>query len=629
MQQRLIASLIALVLVTSAKAADEDLKAKVSKLEGLVSSMEGIVKKMKDRQTCAISQIMMSQLVQEERIRTDGGSGLKQTRINLVGSEIYLTNTHTGSSLAAMHNHANHIYTLGMGEVTAVINGHEFRTRHNDYQLRRRRDTGTGHYMSTAEIDLPEVPESVLNFTNVDDQIAEMREYFVAFAASNITHRDYRPYFRPVISIMEGYWYNPNGNEIDEPFVSDRHSIDATGWDDLRQKIRFSAYTGRKDAQENYSFLPTKIMHVDDDGNCQTAQWQYRITCHAIPKDIHIPLNQFQVVDDLISRMYYRKTIDEHKNSRSARFRINPELHLYPRWGRNVTNAPFPRNKRYRYTFMDKIMEGIPGLDGYNATLKDEQYGNLAYPIDQTVKDTSKFKNVAYYHRTFKEFESGAMGSTHRKRGYSDPDLYMAMTTEKKVAPMKAILTDRKKPRGQQKVEVQQRWSYAIPLEIIYMTPLQRWNPYNIKDRGHHRTDAGRVVTNNGRNGGLTKDKAYDGFNAANCYHTPAALFKGGREVDEGSAADTVSGAVGVLDQKNNMRTMMASGLRIFFPEIDGAGVVRQRWPISPVHGEGGGAWKELDALKHIVLGWKSNSKYFYENMKDLGSCPASPKRRR
>ena len=37
--------------------------------------------------------------------------------------------------MAAIHDHANNIRTVGMGEFVAVINGVEFRTRHNDYRL--------------------------------------------------------------------------------------------------------------------------------------------------------------------------------------------------------------------------------------------------------------------------------------------------------------------------------------------------------------------------------------------------------------------------------------------------------------------------------------------------------------
>ena len=46
----------------------------------------------------------------------------------------------------------------------------------------------------------------------------------------------------------------------------------------------------------------------------------------------------------------------------------------------------------------------------------------------------------------------------------------------------------------------------------------------------------------------------------------------------------------------------MASGVRIFLPNIPGIGVLRTRYPIMPVHGEGGSVWKELNAIKEIVM---------------------------
>ena len=36
---------------------------------------------------------------------------------------------------------------------------------------------------------------------------------------------------------------------------------------------------------------------------------------------------------------------------------------------------------------------------------------------------------------------------------------------------------------------------------------------------------------------------------------------------------------------------------------VTDVGVVRLRYPIYPVHGEGNPVWKELNALKHIVEG--------------------------
>ena len=57
-----------------------------------------------------------------------------QVRSTSVGLKPYDSPTHSGYNIASIHNHANTVRTLGMGEVIAVLNGIEFRTRHNDYR---------------------------------------------------------------------------------------------------------------------------------------------------------------------------------------------------------------------------------------------------------------------------------------------------------------------------------------------------------------------------------------------------------------------------------------------------------------------------------------------------------------
>ena len=57
------------------------------------------------------------------------------------------------------------------------------------------------------------------------------------------------------------------------------------------------------------------------------------------------------------------------------------------------------------------------------------------------------------------------------------------------------------------------------------------------------------------------------------------------------------------------MKITRASGIRIFFPPINGVGVLRQRYPIMPVHGEGSAVWKELEAMKDLLMNSKT---YFY-----------------
>ena len=134
------------------------------------------------------------------------------------------------------------------------------------------------------------------------------------------------------------------------------------------------------------------------------------------------------------------------------------------------------------------------------------------------------------------------------------------------------------KGKGKRKTctKYEQKVSYAIPLEIIYMTPLNGWNPYNLKYKGQQRSDLGKTVTANGRNGGKTKEKAYDGLNSRIYYVTPNEFFAGTEtHVD---AADTTKGSVGVLDPRNEVRMVRASGTRIFLPNINGVGILRQRY---------------------------------------------------
>ena len=117
-------------------------------------------------------QTMLQQLFVEERIRSDGGSGIKQTRLNNQGSKPYYANTYTGSRIAAVHEHKNNRLTVGMGEYVLVLNGVEFRTRHNDYGLRMP-STTSNKYDETEEIPFPDVPAAVLEKETVHEEVSK------------------------------------------------------------------------------------------------------------------------------------------------------------------------------------------------------------------------------------------------------------------------------------------------------------------------------------------------------------------------------------------------------------------------------------------------------------------------
>ena len=84
-----------------------------------------------------------------------------------------------------------------------VLNGVEFRTRHNDYVLKMP-SRSSREWHATEDVPFPEVPPSVKQQTSVAGQIQEMREYFKAFKLQDPSIRDYRPYFKPIISYLEG-----------------------------------------------------------------------------------------------------------------------------------------------------------------------------------------------------------------------------------------------------------------------------------------------------------------------------------------------------------------------------------------------------------------------------------------
>merc|ERR1719197_1808901 len=93
---------------------------------------------------------------------------------------------------------------------------------------------------------------------------------------------------------------------------------------------------------------------------------------------------------------------------------------------------------------------------------------------------------------------------------------------------------------------------------------------------------------------------AYDGTNSKHFFRTPAEFFSGDAYADP---ADTSGSVFGVLDPGGTLRLMRASGHWALFPEIAGVGVVRQRYPIMPIHIEGNTIWKELMAIKDVLAG--------------------------
>ena len=368
-----------------------------------------------------------------------------------------------------------------MGEIIAVLNGVEFRTRHNDYDLQMP-STTSSRYHELEMVPFPDVPPKVLNQKTVAGQITEMRQWFKAWKKQDHSVRDYRKYFKPVLCYLEGAWTkSPN---LQESFFSDRNGT-----------------------------YP------------QIAHWNYRILRHPLKRAL--PLNRFRVVDDLMARMSSKTTLEEHEQTRSARFTLNP-----------MDRDKWVDVKKY-YGLLDRLMGEIPGTDNYLSKLYDTAFDRVAYPYG--VSGKGKKLNVAYYNRWMAIAGKDAMGRQNRRRGFADQNLFAAMTIKGNIAGVELEVCASKHNCS----VLKQRWMYAIPLEIIYLTPLLQWNPHNVKYKGDQATSLGKTVMANGRSGATTDpSKAFDGTNTRKFFHTPIEFFAG--DVKGRSAADTVRKSAGV-----------------------------------------------------------------------------------
>ena len=350
--------------------------------------------------------------------------------------------------------------------------------------------------------------------------------------------------------------------------------------------LRFTSFTGDKNNQENYAYLPTTIMGIDN-GVPIFGQWNYRILCNPIQGGLN--LHDIVPLDNLASRLAHETTFDEYLLSRNARFHINPENQQDVfKWGK-----------------LDELMSQIPGKDNYGASIEDSVFGLTKYHLEK-----NEPLNTGFYNRWYRVIEEGAMGSKTPLRGFSDRNLFVADTTQTRVAPMSVeVCKNRRRKKGRICETVSKRVSYAIPLEIVFLTPLHRWNPFDVEYKGRHSSEAGLTVRAKGRNGRHNPDKALNGTNSKDYYLTPVQFFSG-REVDTDSA-DTTRGSVGVLDRSGTVRSLKASGIRILLPEIQGVGVMRTRYPVMPVHAEGSPIWKEVEALRDVVMDMHKYLRYF------------------
>lgn len=433
------------------------------------------------------------------------------------------------------------------------------RTRHNDYRLRQ---AVPGNYLATADVPPPAAPASVNAAPTVAAKVVEMQKYFEAFAARDISIRDYRPHFRWTLSTLE-IWPELLTGEVTDTFDSFRHHEEVSDYLKLLNRTLMLNAAGHSMTAENGSYIPGSVRQINTKGQAQFVAWRYRITANDVGSISDYPTEKLLTSLDLpIQRWHSNMNAQQLAATRSARWRVNRDLSEDPHWG-GYTDAP-------TVDLLDELMAKVPGLNGVGANIT-EKYTDAG--VQTQMAEWGKpgvMLNAANYNRRYGS-SLNASGRTKVIRGYNDPTLFVAANTRPEVA----AFTD-----GAESY----RRSYAIPLELILRTPLEGWNPYGIQTPAIFSGD------------GLSAATAYNGRNdSSRHYLTPAELFTGA--VADPDPADTGATPRWVLDGGGVARSVRASGLYSVLPNIEGAGSIRLRYPIYPMYHEGSWASAQIEAL--------------------------------
>lgn len=515
----------------------------------------------------------------EQAARLWGGSGMLKVREYGTALDAYNEAAWTNFGSANIHSHANHERTIGLGEVAARLNGVDFVTRHNDYPLRT---PVSGAYHKVEDIEFPDVPPEVLNKSTVEEQIIEMREWYRAFHLQDSSIRPYQEYFPAVLCALEGAWVEDE-TYIDEAnfFESDRHELEAETWDELHAKNEFLFMSGKKNGAENLAYLPSAIRGVkgDDWAKPVMSNFEYRIVCTKI--DEEVPTARFRVADDLHVMLSEPAKLESMAESRRARFDVNPA----PTDEWEGASTPWSTRNQIR-TYMDELMAKLPGKDGPDADLRDD---SLFDPTIDIIKNQPL--NAAYYSRVYGVDSNDAMGRSQRKRGFND-GAFSALTTHERVSSESYC-----EPATAKRNETcwTQRYSWAIPLEIIYLHPLHSWNPHELEYFAGDKT--GPTTCPGATCDGKSLETPLQGYSRQRWwYKTPADFFSNETDVSN-DAADTDIEKVAILDGNGTAVWMTASGIRIMLDTIPGVGRIRTRYPIFPLAESHTAAWKEIKAL--------------------------------
>lgn len=370
-----------------------------------------------------------------EFIRQEKSTGVMTTqqRSGIV-KEPYKQPIAQPSSPITLHNHSNYKAMVGLGMLHINANGYTFMTRHNDARLFHKKPNGG--YLEVVESAPPQVPVSI-NGT-VAEQVTKMQSLFKRYSEKKLTTSE-KSAFTWDLEYAEVWWeiVDELDTEVEDTFLSFRHSLTYLESMALLQKMAVVKNTGKKALLENLTYLPMAVKIDTQTGQKKFALLRYKIQTHKIPAYNGKHHSEFTTeLDDVVANVRF--------------------------------GGMYSSDNKKRFHLED--------LDGMLATAAIPSVGGANENFTHTTVDNAEIVsplNLARYHRIY-TINRDAMGDTTYANGWNDPMLIVAETQNTKVFG---------------------GVSYMIPLEMILRTPLESWNPYSLPILSSRPTGSGAVVS--------------------------------------------------------------------------------------------------------------------------------------
>lgn len=554
-----------------------------------------------------------------EILRVMGGSGIFATRQYNINQPFDINRrTHSVFSAVNLHDHSNYNSMPGIGEISMIINGYYYRTRHNDY-IMRKAIRAPSNSLGAERIYAPEIKASVLaKPTGVSGDTVDTVSDTQARYFKNI-HTDNPEDVEMHLAYMEVWFEETNGESIDAG-LSDRHADEISNLRDAYEQAKRYNSNGLKNFLENESFSTYVKYNAKDTGEPEVAYMNFRIMVQPVGTmaDVgsiieapiitigqanshqHILTTQLtdQQASDLVNSVVASVDLTSTDNNHTHTYQITWDGSKYVGVDTNIDHQ---HEVHFENSFdgavpydKQKVIDGVVDTTNRFSIVKDQALldsftsNTYAEMIDTrmprfTVEHLDKMcercpgldgegayvlqENPADPTVNYTDPEGGTLNASYYHRRYS---------RDKGDAAGRSI-----EDRGYNdpnlfvavntKTHVTNQVSYMIPLELIARSPIENWNPYQFP-----KIASRSEVEVQGHAG--TQADPHEGYADAHYYYlTPYSFYA---DIGLTDPADT-SGSLWIRSGIDAQpRRAWASGVYPFLPDLS----MRIRYPVYPVY---------------------------------------------